>query len=168
MQKMMIILITFADLEQQIIPGWIYLYFKSKSCVKEEDLDEEDNSTTFQMTALFDKNGNLRVNDTNYDPNKHVSKIWNYINGIKTKTCYLSKKYGYDEDWDAPVLKTYNPKGKETAVYYGCDDSGNNCSGSTKYDYDEHGNQTAQYWGCNGSGNNCSETYTYTNDYVCE
>ena len=47
-------------------------------------MDDEDNSTTFPMTAVFDSNNNLRVNDINYDPDGYVARLWNFINGVKT------------------------------------------------------------------------------------
>ena len=137
--------------------------------LNEDDLNDPDNSLTFQMSAEFDRNGSLRVNDRGYNPNNaNVKKLWNYALNQKTKVCYLSKQVGYDSDWDGDTTREYNSQGKLAVRYTGCDDSGNNCSSSYKNDYDENGNQTAQYGNCDGNGNNCEYVNETQNSYVCE
>ena len=137
--------------------------------LNKDDLEDPDNSLTFQMTADFDNNQSLRVNDRGYDPNNaNVKKLWNYVLNLKTQVCRLTKQAGWDDDWLDNTIREYNSQGKMTARYAGCDSSGNNCLGSDKYDYDENGNKTAEYRNCDVNGNNCSEVHENQNSYVCE
>ena len=123
--------------------------------LKEDELDDDTLATTFTMSAAFDQNGSLRVNDRGFAPNNlNIKKIWNYVLNEKTQVCYRSKQIT-----SFGGVYEYNSQGKQTAYYEGCDGSGNNCTYSEKYEYDRNGNKTAEYYGCEGKGNNCSNSY---------